>query len=153
MTYSNIAPCSNAERKKCNGSGLFRHHFRFFLLILTTACLTSVFASMIAWSTTINCMAPSKNSVCLHELWCLSSEFTCISFRPASVVRCMLLRTLKGSRWNGPSVSPAWSRLSHSVGYACPMALGFHSSSQALRPLWPLPLFHQLLISASRGSS
>lgn len=54
-----------AVHKEATASWFFRQRFRFYVLVLTTACLTSILANMLSVNTTINCMDPSRNSVCL----------------------------------------------------------------------------------------
>uniref|UniRef100_A0A915E7Z6 Major facilitator superfamily (MFS) profile domain-containing protein n=1 Tax=Ditylenchus dipsaci TaxID=166011 RepID=A0A915E7Z6_9BILA len=45
-------------KSKTSCSGIFRNKFRFFILILGTLCLTSVFANMLTLNFTIICMDP-----------------------------------------------------------------------------------------------
>ncbi|KAH7705838.1 major facilitator superfamily transporter [Aphelenchoides avenae] len=51
-----------AVHKEATASWFFRQRFRFYVLVLTTACLTSILANMLSVNTTINCMDPSRNS-------------------------------------------------------------------------------------------
>lgn len=59
---SNGKSSAHDDSKKAVGGWLFRQRFRFYILAITTACLTSVFANMITVNTTLNCMDPTNKS-------------------------------------------------------------------------------------------
>lgn len=69
----NIKTTITQNKSKNN---FFCDHFRFFILILTCLCLTSIFSNMITLNFTIICMNPSlKESATILENITVNSIF------------------------------------------------------------------------------
>lgn len=56
-----MLPSNEKKSKRKKKNGLFFNHFRYFLLILTVLCLTSIFSNMLTLTFTIICMNPELN--------------------------------------------------------------------------------------------
>lgn len=70
-TSNPVLPVTTMEKSSCAMAALFCNRFRFFVLILGTLCLTSVFSNMLTLNFTLICFDPNRvaerNESKLHE--------------------------------------------------------------------------------------
>lgn len=58
-------------------SGLFRDRFRFFIVILGTLCLTSIFSNTLTLNFTLICMESAHGNVSHHDLLKVGARVRC----------------------------------------------------------------------------